>query len=169
MHLAGILAILCATPLSLNTSIASGPVEVKFVENKKSLYLNATPSKLLKSRPGENRRKKSTKGDEKITQGSVNTPPVKLQDYADQLKSVVDPVWYAKVKSILPEVNTYFETNVLIFLDRDGNIVSVKIIKSSGNETFDNVATDTLKQISKLPKPPESLIKEGIIWSFSTL
>lgn len=163
MHLAAILLLLCATPDSLNTTELGGPIEVKIIESKKSVYLSPTPAKPLIPRRGVISEDKKQLGD---SGGEVLVPSLTLQDYADQLKAIVDPIWYSDILKVVASTGIYYETKLLIFLDKYGSIISVKVIESSGRRDIDQVALNVLKQVGTLPKPPESLT-EGITWSFS--
>ena len=96
------------------------------------------------------------------------TPEVDMTEYANQLKAVVDPVWVGKIRPLNLPSNVFLLTEVLLFPDKYGNIIKVKVIKSSGSRDFDKLALDALREVKQIPKPPESLVKEGIIWSFSS-
>lgn len=97
-----------------------------------------------------------------------NGDPVDLSVYANQLKLAVDPVWYRNMQPYIQKNNKKYYTEVLILIDKRGNIKTVKVIKSSGYLEIDNVAIATLREVSVLPAPPTAIIKDGIIWEFST-
>lgn len=152
----------------VNTS-AAGPIEVKLIQKDGKVLFPPTSSKYAKPRsPGI----KDKKGPKSGKSGKVNAPKasdsVNLSNYANQLKVVVDPVWYRNIAPYLGKTGKNYFTEVLIFLDKSGNIRSVKILKSSGYTEVDQVALDTFRELATLPKPPEVLVKEGIIWTFST-
>ena len=50
-----------------------------------------------------------------------------------------------------------------IIFDKDGNIVTIKIIKGSNDDDVQQVFEDTLKGIGSLPNPPQQLVKDGTI------
>jgi TonB family protein len=170
MHLAALLAVLY-TPVSVNTSAAGGDkIEVIVTEKRperKTVIIPPTPGKYAKPRPGKIAHEKEPKGELNPSDIAAGGLPIKLEDYADELKAKVDPIWYAKMQPIIPKLSRVYTTNVLLFLDKYGNVRSVKIMQSSGRSDIDQAALETFKEVGRLPKPPESLIKEGIIWDFT--
>lgn len=135
-------------------------IEVNIVEGSKSPKMrdqkvfHSVSRKYAKHGPGEGTPEKGEKID--------------LTDYANQLKTLVDPVWYGKIEPLHLPKTLFLTTEVLLFPDKYGSIVSVKVVKSSGSRDFDQLAIDALREVNKLPKPSDSLVKEGIIWEFST-
>lgn len=93
-------------------------------------------------------------------------PPVDMSVYANQIKVKVDPVWYRNIQPYLRSCRT-LNNEIFISVSNDGRISNVSVFKSSGNRDFDRIALDTLREVGSLPKPPEVLVTEGIIWSFS--
>ncbi len=49
-----------------------------------------------------------------------------------------------------------------ITFDKEGNIVSIKVIQWSKNDDVQKVFEDTLKRIGTLPNPPKNLVNNGI-------
>lgn len=134
-------------------------ISVNIVERQKFrpqppiLKKNSVSRKYAKTGTGKNESKKETKVD--------------LNDYANQLKAIVDPIWVSKMQPLNLPPSLFLSTIVLIFPDLYGRIVSVKIIKSSGSKDFDRLALDAVREAGSFPKPPDSLIKDGIEWNFS--
>ncbi len=155
MHLTATLVLISAAP-EVNTL---SKIEVNIVEPPKIQKMAPpaqSPPKPLKSgRPGS---------DAPILPGEGKKT---LETYAEELKAIVDPVWYVKLRPILHTMDRVYTTNVLLFPDKYGNIVSVKVVGSSGRRDLDQIALDTFRSIGKIPKPPEALVKEGILWDFS--
>lgn len=152
---AGILLSLCYTPVSVNTS-GGDRVEVKIVEKTKKLDqapILPTSRKPLIPGPGAGKAEKHEQVD--------------LTDYANQLKAAVDPVWYSHVHGLEGKLSQRLTTIVLLFPDMYGKVVSIRIVKSSGNKSLDALAIQTFREVGQLPKPPESLVKEGIEWEFT--
>ncbi len=147
-----ILAGLLFSPVSLNTS---AKIEVNIVENHKKQesppLLPTSPKSLIPSREGG----KVTKHQE-----------IDMSEYANQLKAIVDPIWYRNIHEFINKPHKRFITIVLLFLDNSGSIKSVRVVKRSGNSSFDNLAIQTFRESGQLPIPPELLIKEGIEWTF---
>jgi protein TonB len=61
-------------------------------------------------------------------------------------------------------------TRCLITLDKNGNIVSVKIIGDSGMRELDQIAVDALRSAAPFPNPPGGMIDDDgsikIRWDF---
>lgn len=95
-------------------------------------------------------------------------PKFEIIDYGDKLKTIVDPVFIRKITDAGLQNSPNLTTIVLLFLDKDGILISMKVTSSSGNSNFDNAAVSSIKEIRQFPIPPESLIKDGITWEFST-
>lgn len=163
-----VLAFLLVHMVGLNTS-SGDKIEVKLIQKDGKVLFPPTSAKSAKPRSTGI---KDTKGPKSGKNGKVNTPrssdSIDLSTYANQLKVVVDPVWYRNIAPYLGKTGKNYFTEVLIFLDKSGNVRSVKILKSSGYSEVDQVALNTFREIATLPKPPEVLVKEGIIWTFST-
>ena len=92
---------------------------------------------------------------------------IDMSQYANQLKAVVDPVWYSHVHGLEDRLNRKLTTIVLLFPDKHGNIKSIRIVKGSGSSDLDALAIQTFREVGTIPNPPDSLVKEGIEWEFS--
>lgn len=90
---------------------------------------------------------------------------IDLKDYADQLKALVDPIF---VENLIGKKYAGLNIIVLLSVSRSGMITNVTVKKSSGNRGYDELAVKTFWQVKKIPKPPEELVKLGIIWELST-
>src|SRR5580698_4582646 len=152
-HVALMLALVYTVPV--NTS-SGDRIEVNIVQTPK---FHRQPPILNYSR------KYAKPGDGPL--GGKKVEKIDLNDYATKLKSIVDPIWCAKIMRFHLPPTVFLATEVLIFPDKYGMIVSVKITKSSGNRDFDRIVIETLREVRQIPKPSDSLVKEGIIWEFS--
>ncbi len=58
------------------------------------------------------------------------------------------------------------QADVVLFLDRSGNIKSLKLVRASGNQLYDNAVVGAIKKAAPFPSPPDELVevysKEGI-------
>lgn len=100
---------------------------------------------------------------------NVNTikKKIKLEDYTDRVKSVVDPVFYKMYNLVQTHFIKKYTTEVLLFPTKSGRIATMKINHSSGNKEFDDLALKALMEVGVIPEPPPELITEGILWTFS--
>jgi TonB family protein len=90
---------------------------------------------------------------------------VDMTDYANQLKMVVDPVWVSKLEPYQSKLTKTYEIIILLSVDNYGRITSMRVKKSSGDSNLDALAVETFKEIGSIPKPPESVVKDGIEWA----
>ena len=71
------------------------------------------------------------------------------------------PEWLSR-KSLNAQVRARF--------DEKGALISVQVVKSSGNPSFDEIALDTVQKSSPVPPPPEKFVRllrlEGILFGF---
>lgn len=93
-------------------------------------------------------------------------PEVDLSVYANQLKVLVDPKW---VQNSVGFNKRKYSLEVLILVLANGNIKSIKVIKSSGYLDLDETAIATLREVGSFPPPPSAVIKDGLIWEFSNI
>lgn len=168
IHL-GCLALLRMEFASSAAASAGEKVEIKIVEKQiADVRLPAGPSKSPKIKQPRPPVLPADKGEMIPQEDTAGGPePVPIEDYADELKSKVDPIWYAKIKPILSSIPYPIQTNVLIFPDKYGNVISMKVIKSSGRRDVDQTALDTFRTVRQIPVPPMILIQKGIIWEFT--
>lgn len=80
------------------------------------------------------------------------------------LSSFVDQ--YQTTKKIKPQITKKLidgrhALSGRITFDKDGNIVTIKIIKSSQDDDIHNLFEETLKGINKVPNPPKDLLSKN--------
>lgn len=134
--------------------VAAARVEVTYKSGKPTVYLMKAPKK-SKQGPGEG-----------VKKAAVNTDH-SMKDYADKVKSVVDPVWYNKVARLTKKSTS--ATTVVISIDSQGRILSTKLVESSQDHLLDNAAFATFGEIQNLPVPPPEILTNGtleITWDF---
>ncbi len=76
------------------------------------------------------------------------------QTYLSTVKNAVKRNWN------LPQwlANSNLTTRVRVYLDANGNVVKRQVMKSSGNEDFDDRVLRAIDASSPLPKPPGNLV-----------
>ena len=106
--------------------------------------------------------------------GNILSPGTNLTGISrlqyDEYIATVD----AKVKSnwTLPEfmANAKLNARALALIDDSGKVVDRKIVKSSGNSTYDSLVLEAIDRSSPFPPPPEKLSRklsvEGIMFGF---
>jgi TonB family protein len=156
IHAAFFLSLYYSVPQATTSKAGGEKIEVNIREVPK-FHLQAPilpqHDKYAKHGPGPGARGKEQKVD--------------MTEYGNQLKAVVDPVWLSKVQPLNLPTKLFLATEVLLFPDTYGNIISMKILTPSGSKDFDQLALEALREVKQIPKPPESLVKEGIRWEFS--
>ncbi len=90
-----------------------------------------------------------------------------MTDYANQVKAVVDPVWLSHIQPLQAHLNKTYEIIILLSVDKRGNVYRSKIIKSSGDTFYDELAIQTFREANQFPIPPESVVKDGIEWTLT--
>lgn len=153
----GLLLVLLATPGCIKSGGEATSVEVNIVEKQKIVkqapILPTSPKPLI---PGRGAGK------------AGKAQQVDMTQYANQVKAAVDPIWLEKVSEVGLQNYPNLTTEVLLFPDKYGTIINVRVVKSSGNGVFDSACLIAIREVHQLPKPPEVLVKEGILYEFST-
>lgn len=93
----------------------------------------------------------------------------KFYSYFERVKKQVEPSWARTIISHVGKQKLYtkYRTIILAIFDKDGNVVKVLLVESSGRDDFDQIAIRSmLGQV--IPNPPKDLIdKDGygrILW-----
>ena len=90
-----------------------------------------------------------------LSAGSALTGLAKLehQSYANDLQKHIKQHW------ALDEWLTKkdYKAQAQVFVDARGNIIGRKIVKSSGNSSYDDAVLDTIDKAAPFPAPPEKL------------
>lgn len=115
--------------------------------------------------------------DRTVPEGSENMLNAEESVYYSffaRLYETIGPIWSSKLHSIAGSVRVLpgdYTTAIDLVLDKDGNLVDVHIIQSSGVREFDQIVDYSWKHIGKFPNPPKGLIKEdGYVhsgWNFT--
>lgn len=71
----------------------------------------------------------------------------------------------------LPEVYRFTDKNlkagISVKLDLKGQIVDIKVSRSSGNQNLDSLAIETIKKAAPLPVPPKDIVGKSFIINFN--
>ena len=109
---------------------------------------------------------------------SLNKDEDKFYSYLQRIKIKLDNVWQTRVRdvvvSLLEENKLSFGENkityLLITLDKNGSLVNVQHISSSGLVDLDQTAVNAFRLAEPFPNPPKDLIEsDGFVrvkWKF---
>ena len=100
----------------------------------------------------------------------------------ESLEGEVDPLlghgyYFTRIKAHikmfwnLPRLlaDKQLRATVIIEVNQDGNVMRIRLEKSSGNETFDQIVVETIRLASPLPAPPPEILhilKQGVGFNF---
>ncbi len=150
-----ILLSLCLSPDS-PSSQSRGNIEVNILESSKKV----DQAPILPKLPTSPKYAKLGRG----ASSQEKEQEIDLTDYANQLKSIVDPVWVSKISPYQSKLKHQYEIIVLLFVQKSGKIRAILIKKGSGDSELDKLALDTFREIGNVPIPPESVVEHGIEW-----
>ena len=96
----------------------------------------------------------------KLSMGSLNNK------YKIKIKQWVSKHYYlTEVYSIKDKK---VEATFSLKIDQEGSINSLVLVKTSGDDNFDNLAMRVLRDSSPFPRPPDSWIGKAILFPFSS-
>jgi protein TonB len=109
----------------------------------------------------------------------LNTAEFKYYGYFSRMRDKVRHYWVNNIQNAA--LKTYMvgrplagdmdhETRVILTLGEEGQIKTVKVLKSSGNLDLDKATVDAFMQSGPFPNPPKDLLKKNneieVSWSF---
>ncbi len=80
--------------------------------------------------------------------------------YIQLIKNIIYSNWGVE-KSLLN--NNRYTTDVDIRLDFRGNLIYIKMVRSSGNAYFDGTIMEAIKNSEPFPKPPSDILENGFV------
>jgi len=86
---------------------------------------------------------------------SLNTQEFKYYSYFSHLKRKIEMAWNYPLKA--QENNWGGRLNIVFTIEKNGNVSSIKLVKSSGYEILDDAAISALKYASPFNPIPESI------------
>lgn len=105
------------------------------------------------------------------------SPAFLYYTFFQRIKSQVDPLWSSGIRQHLARLKNTKDikhlqigaTEVIITIDRLGDIKNIQLIKSCGYKPFDDIALNVLKG-RRFPNPPREIFDKGdvvmIKWSY---
>jgi TonB family protein len=104
----------------------------------------------------------------------LNTQESVYYSFYARLYEAIGPLWQSAIRSTRPERKLEpggYRTVVDVVLDRDGNLMAVRLLESSGVRTFDATVDGSWRRVKRFPNPPRGLLDgQGLIhmaWSFT--
>ncbi|MBQ3642366.1 TonB C-terminal domain-containing protein, partial [bacterium] len=86
-----------------------------------------------------------------------------MDNYANRVKETISANWETKTKIILNKSNGKdLQTSTIFTINSDGTLKEVKIIRSSGNKEFDDMAIDAIKRSEKFELFPQEYKKDSL-------
>lgn len=80
-----------------------------------------------------------------------------------RLYDAIGPIWASRLRELAGSTRVQpgdYTTAVDVVLDKEGNLVEVRIMQSSQVRAFDDAVNTSWAKIGKFPNPPSGLIKE---------
>lgn len=115
--------------------------------------------------------------DQQLPVGSenlLNTQQSIYYSFYSRLYEAIGPVWQSRIREVpytrrVPQGE--YVTQVEVIMDRSGNLVDIRYLKSSGIAEFDAAVETSWRRIGKFPNPPSGLLEsDGTVhtgWTFS--
>jgi outer membrane biosynthesis protein TonB len=115
--------------------------------------------------------------DKELPQGSenmLNTEQSVYYSFYSRLYESVGPIWQSNVRRSQPGRKLGpgdYVAIVDVIFDREGNLLKIKYLQSSGISVFDSAVENSWHRISRFPNPPHDLLdKNGqvhTLWNFT--
>lgn len=90
--------------------------------------------------------------------GGSAISPLIIKTYANQVHRKISRNW--RIPPGVP-LDAGLSTSLVFKVEESGNVIDVRIAKSSGNSVFDNYCRQAIIRSSPLPSPPSELAKEA--------
>jgi TonB family protein len=105
--------------------------------------------------------------DKNLPQGSqnmLNAEESVYYSFYSRMYEAIAPVWQSRIREVAPtqRVNAGdYSTVVDVVLDKEGNLITVKVIRQSGVPAFDEAVNTALQRTGHFPNPPKDLLNEA--------
>ena len=115
--------------------------------------------------------------DDKLPEGSENLLNAQESVYYSffaRMYETIGPMWRSRISSISPRPRLEqgdYTTQVEVVMDTAGNVLDVKLLRSSGVPEFDQVVASAWRAAKQFPNPPRGLLEsDGRVhtgWTFT--
>lgn len=100
---------------------------------------------------------------------ALNTQGFKYYSFYERVQSAISPYWTYRLRKLLREHGEVFKnditkdyiTDLSIYLDSDGYLKKIQILKSSGVKEYDDLCQNVFGELSPFVNPPKELIING--------
>lgn len=93
----------------------------------------------------------------------LNTEESIYYAFYSRLYEAIGPIWQSRIREV-PYTRRVqlgeYTTQVDVVFDREGNLIAIHYIKSSGVPEFDQAVEKSWRKISRFPNPPKGLLNE---------
>lgn len=93
----------------------------------------------------------------------LNTEESVYYAFYSRLYEAIGPIWQSRIREV-PYMRRVqlgeYTTNVDVVFDREGNLIEIRYLKSSGIREFDQAVETSWRKISRFPNPPKGLLNE---------
>ena len=104
----------------------------------------------------------------------LNTKESVFYTFYARLYEAIGPIWQSRIRTIGYRKQVRpgeYSTVVDVVLDREGNLLQIRRMQSSGIDEFDGAVDSSWRKISRFPNPPTGLIEaDGNVhtgWTFT--
>ena len=104
----------------------------------------------------------------------LNTQESVYYSFYARIYESIGPLWQSKIRSLAGNVRVPigdYTTQVQVALDRDGNFMGTRVLRSSGVDSFDRSVDDSWRKVPRFPNPPRDLLDSNgllqMVWTFS--
>jgi TonB family protein len=115
--------------------------------------------------------------DRTLPQGSenlLNAEESVFYSFYSRMYEAIAPIWQSRVREVTPTTRILpgdYTTVVDVVLDREGNLIAVRQIQSSGVAVLDQAVENSWHKTGHFPNPPKELLnKQGEVhtgWTFT--
>lgn len=151
-------------------------IPMKFAPDRKKVGKDGRKSQAQQVQPGSEggdqalREKDLPEGAENL----LNTKESIFYTFYARLYEAIGPVWQSRIRSIGYRRQVRpgeYSTVVDVILDREGGLIEIRRMQSSGIDEFDSAVDSSWRKISRFPNPPTGLVEaDGYVhtgWTFT--
>lgn len=105
--------------------------------------------------------------DRNLPQGSenlLNAEESVYYSFYSRMYEAIAPVWQSRIREVAGSQRVSagdYTTVVDVILDREGNLVGVRLIHGSGVDAFDKAVDQALAKTGRFPNPPHDLLNQA--------